>query len=127
VSISVVVTLIVFENELYFVSVDEEATVIDEFTLPSSILSVCPVIVIVCGVFQLDVVNVNELGDEAASVASLSVVATITLADGLVSSTYVNEEVPPPSATVWDDVLTVTPAVCMSTIEAVTDISLRAS
>src|SRR4051812_9857691 len=80
--------------------------------LPSLIRSSTPVIVTVCGAFQLVLLKVNVAGETVPSVRSLEVRPMLTLLPpGEVLSTTVNVAVPPFSVVTSPDVgLTVMPA-----------------
>ena len=67
--------------------------------LPSRRSSSTPVTVIVCAVFQFEVVNVNVVGATFASPGSLDAADRTTSEAGWVSRTTVNASVLPPSVT----------------------------
>ena len=75
--------------------------------------------VIVCGVSQLPLVNVNVPADTVASPVSLETTEITTSDVGWASKTTVNVSVEPVSATVVEppDSATVNPAVSLSAVE----------
>ena len=95
-------------------------TVIVYSWLPSAAASSCPVIVIVCAVFQLVGVNVRLAGETVPSVSSLDETAIETLSEGSLVSATVKVEVPPPSVVLPDNAETSSPAT--SSLVQVTEI-----
>ena len=91
--------------------------------MPSTVISSTPVTVTVCGVLQLRLVNVRKLGEAVPSVVSLDVMVVLTSAVGCEVRLTVYVAVVPDSARVPEMALTLNPAVSLSVMWAVTELS----